>query len=269
MRRRDFLMLSAAAGIPAPFFGTRASASLPAGEIRKRLIVVSLRGGLDGLSAVVPHAESAYYRLRPAIAIPRPGEPGGALDLDGHFGLHPALAPLVPLWRERSLAFVHASGLPGATHSHFAARDAMDAFLRGLSASAEHAGIRLDLIESGGWDTHAAQGGTEGYLAARLRELGQGLAALRAGLGTAYAQTLILVMSEFGRSAGENVMGGTDHGHGNALWMLGGSVEGGKLHGEWPGLGGAALHDGHALAAPNDIRGVIAAALARLADTVV
>src|SRR6202789_3029986 len=77
---------------------------------KRRLVVVFLRGAVDGLNVVVPHGDSAYYDARPTLAIARPGQPGGALDLDGRFGLHPALAPLQPLWRERSLAFIHAAG---------------------------------------------------------------------------------------------------------------------------------------------------------------
>src|SRR5579863_1816606 len=82
---------------------------------KHRLIVVFLRGAVDGLNVVVPHGEPAYYDARPTIAIPREA----TLDLDGHFGLHPALAPLMDSWREGTLAFVHASGSPDATRSHF------------------------------------------------------------------------------------------------------------------------------------------------------
>ena len=71
-----------------------------------------LRGAVDGLNVVAPVADANYARLRPTIALARPGEDGGALDLDGYFGLHPALAPLLPLWEQKKLAFVHASGSP-------------------------------------------------------------------------------------------------------------------------------------------------------------
>ena len=79
-------------------------------KARKRLIVVFFRGAVDGLNVVVPYSEDAYYSARPSIAIPRPGENGGALRLDDHFGLHPALSSVMPLWEQRTLAFVHASG---------------------------------------------------------------------------------------------------------------------------------------------------------------
>src|SRR5262249_50963396 len=86
------------------------------------LVLVSLRGGVDALNAVVPHGDPDYYRLRPTLAIPGPKSPGAAtLDLDGFFGLHPALTPLLPLWEARELAVVHAVGWPGVSHSHFEA----------------------------------------------------------------------------------------------------------------------------------------------------
>lgn len=86
------------------------------------LVLISLRGGMDALNAVVPHGDPDYYRLRPTLAIPRPGSRGpAALDLDGFYGLHPALSPLLPLWERRELAIVHAVGWPGVSHSHFEA----------------------------------------------------------------------------------------------------------------------------------------------------
>jgi uncharacterized protein (DUF1501 family) len=96
---------------------------------RKTLVVVFQRGACDGLNTVVPHGERAYYAARPTIAIPAPR--GGAgkdsvLDLDGFFGLHPALAPFLPLWREGTLAAVHAVGSPDPTRSHFDAQDFME-----------------------------------------------------------------------------------------------------------------------------------------------
>jgi uncharacterized protein (DUF1501 family) len=85
------------------------------------LIVISLRGGADALNMLVPYREPDYYRLRPTLAVPAPGARGGAVDLDGAFGLHPRLAPLLPLYERGELAFVHAVGWPGDSHSHFEA----------------------------------------------------------------------------------------------------------------------------------------------------
>ena len=84
--------------------------------------MILLRGAVDGLNVVIPYADGAYYQERQSIAIAPPGKPDGALALDGHFGLHPALASLMPLWTERRLAFVHAAGSPDPTRSHFDAQ---------------------------------------------------------------------------------------------------------------------------------------------------
>ena len=95
----------------------------------KTLICLFQRGAADALNVVVPHGESAYYRLRPNIAIPRPALSAGAtgaIDLDGFFGLHPSLAPLKPLWDRGLLAPIHAVGSPSATRSHFDAQDYME-----------------------------------------------------------------------------------------------------------------------------------------------
>lgn len=90
------------------------------------LVVVFLRGAVDGLGVVVPYAEARYHELRPTLALPPPGREGGVLDLDGRFGLHPSLAPLLPLFRGERLAFVHATGSPDPTRSHFDAQDYME-----------------------------------------------------------------------------------------------------------------------------------------------
>src|SRR5438128_10385216 len=98
MRRRDFLLLSAGAAL-APL-GNPALAA-PSAAATQRLVVVLLRGAVDGLNVVVPYADDAYYAVRPSIAIAKPDTGDGAgLALDGHFALHPALAPLLPLWQE-------------------------------------------------------------------------------------------------------------------------------------------------------------------------
>lgn len=93
----------------------------------KSLVVLFLRGAVDGLDVIVPFGEPSYYRDRSSIALPRPSSSGGGLvDLDGFFGLHPALAPLEPLWRNREFGVVHAVGSPSATRSHFEAQDYME-----------------------------------------------------------------------------------------------------------------------------------------------
>ncbi len=92
----------------------------------KTLVCLFQRGAADGLNVVVPHGESAYYDMRPTIAIARPGQPAGAIDLDGFFGLHPSLASLKPLWDQKLLAPIHAVGSPSTSRSHFDAQDFME-----------------------------------------------------------------------------------------------------------------------------------------------
>jgi uncharacterized protein (DUF1501 family) len=377
MQRRDFLSAVAlGAGLVLPL-GRNAWAATAASPTSKKLVVVMLRGAVDGLNVVAPVGDENYLRLRPTIGLAAPGMEGGALDLDGYFGLHPALASLQPLWQQRKLAFVHASGSPDVTRSHFDAQDYMESgtpgrkntpdgwmnrlvatlpgsatpsrllgigpvmprILSGTAAAvnlpnvasaakadvldrpamaaafdqlyAGHARfgrayadgraahkevmaaaespemlaadrgaplpngfpddaarlaalmrkdpkIQLAFVALGGWDTHASQGAATGQLANRLAPLGQGLAVLAERLGPLFDDTVVLVMSEFGRTARENGNGGTDHGHGNVMWLLGGKVNGGKVHGEWEGIGDAALNEGRDLPVTTDFRSVLA-----------
>ncbi|HEY3776690.1 MAG TPA: DUF1501 domain-containing protein [Rhizomicrobium sp.] len=384
MRRRDFLRCSTAAG-GLSLFSFRQAAWAVQNKIAggERLVVVFLRGAVDGLNVVVPYTEEEYYSLRPNIAIARPGRTGGALDLDGHFGLHPALASLMSAWKERSLAFIHASGSPDESRSHFDAQAYMEAGTPGVRTTPDgwmnralaaipgrhvpteavnfgrsmprilqgampvasisphehgrgmgdapalgsavdivfdrlYAGsdpisiayregrqaqtqlmsdLSRDMIQAAGgapsakgfpedaarlcelmkqdptiqlaffglsgWDTHVREGAAEGQLAYHLKPLGEGLAQLRAGLGDIYARTVIIVISEFGRTARENGNGGTDHGHGNAMWVMGGPVRGGRVYGQWPGLEEDDLHEGRDLAVTTDFRSVIGDILGR------
>jgi uncharacterized protein (DUF1501 family) len=345
---------------------------------RKRLIVIFLRGAVDGLNIVVPYGESAYYQSRPRIAIPRPDQANGALDLDGHFGLNPNLAPILPLWKQGSLAFVHAAGSPDVTRSHFDAQDFMESGTPGIKSTSDgwmnrllgnlggnnpvqainvgatmprilsgprsvaslatgrgsvsfsaldrpqvasafdslyggndplsktyqegrsarktimedlsspdaemkaanngalsvngfagdaqrlarlmvrDANVQLGFLAVGGWDTHVNEAG---QLNNRLRQLAQGIATLAQTLGSIYSDTTIVVLSEFGRTVRENGNGGTDHGHGNAIWLAGGSVKGGKVYGQWPGLSSGQLYEGRDLMVTTDFREVISAVL--------
>lgn len=383
MNRRRFLLSTAISTglslLPLGRNGWAAIDSKPIGS--QRLVVIFLRGAVDGLNVVVPYGETAYYDGRPTIALAKPGEDGGVPDLDGYFGLHPALASLMPLWRQGALAFVHAAGSPDPTRSHFDAQDYMEsgtpgvkttpdgwmnrllaslpgphspteavsfgptlprifsgrmnvanlpmgraaarpmpldrpliaaefdrlyagdgpldrAYREGRSARSQllselqqdmkeadngaptpagfpadaqrlarliagNGNIRLAFLALGGWDTHVNQGAAQGQLANHLRPLGEGLAALAQGLGPEMRNTVILVMSEFGRTARENGNGGTDHGHGNAMWLMGGPVRGGKVYGDWPGLDGQGLYQGRDLAVTTDFRAVASAVAER------
>jgi uncharacterized protein (DUF1501 family) len=117
---------------------------------------------------------------------------------------------------------------------------------------------QLGFLAVSGWDTHANQGGISGQLAGFLLPFANGLAALAHSLGPAYAETTIVVISEFGRTVAQNGNAGTDHGHGNLMCLMGGPIAGGKIHGEWPGLDDAALYEGRDLAVVTDYRTVLA-----------
>ena len=351
-----------------------------AGPSPNRLVVVFMRGAVDGLSVVAPYRDAAYAPLRPTIALKPPGQEGGVLDLDGNFGLNPALSALMPLWQQRQLAFVHAAGSPDPSRSHFDAQAFMEsgtpgttgssgwmnrvlavlpgphgptegisfgptlplimkgsipvqtiedgrgankpsvldrpmvaqAFDRmyagsdvlsqsytqgqqarreiaadlgeeekaanngaplpgGFARNASHLAnlmvkdpsIQLAFMALGGWDTHVGQGNAKGKLANLLGPLGNGIATLAQGLGPVWQQTVVLVVSEFGRTVKENGGGGTDHGHGNVMWVAGGAVNGGRVYGDWPGLDTSHQYQGRDLAVTTDFRSVITPILER------
>jgi uncharacterized protein (DUF1501 family) len=383
--RRSFMKGGALAllalGAPPRFIVRTALAQARAAR-SKVLVVVFQRGAVDGLSMLVPHGDPEYYAARAGIAIDKPSGAGGALDLDGFFGLHPALSPLEPIWDERRLAAVHACGSPDATRSHFDAQDYMESgtpgvkstpdgwLARGLAATPEAApspfravalgpslprvlrgdagavamssiadfdvreaaaltgaltaskgfeslyeqgvrdllygtgretfdavkmlkaaapqrlqpangatyprgrfgdslrqiaqliradvGLEVAFADMNGWDTHAAQGGARGQLALRLGEFGAALAAFDRDLGARMRDVVVLTMSEFGRTVRENGNRGTDHGHGTAMFVIGGAVRGGQVLGRWPGLSREQLHEGRDLAVTTDFRSLFA-----------
>ncbi len=121
--------------------------------------------------------------------------------------------------------------------------------------------IRVAFLALGGWDTHVSQGAAEGQLAGHLRPLAEGLASFKDSLGPTYQDTTILVISEFGRTMHENGNAGTDHGHGNVMWVMGGQVRGGKVYGRWPGLQPGELYQERDLAITTDFRDPIAVVL--------
>ena len=118
-------------------------------------------------------------------------------------------------------------------------------------------GLEVAFAEAGGWDTHVNQGSSVGQLAGRLDDFARGIAALAKDLGDRMSDVVILTMSEFGRAVAENGNRGTDHGHGNAMMIIGGqNVRGGKVYGRWPGLAREQRYDGRDLAVTTDFRSV-------------
>jgi uncharacterized protein (DUF1501 family) len=384
--RRVFLRNSALAVVGTaaiPSFLTRAAyGSAEPGARTKRLVVIFQRGAADGLNIVVPHGERAYYDMRPTINIPRKD----VLDLDGFFGLHPAMASLQPLWNQRHLAIVHAAGSPDPTRSHFDAQDFMESgtpgmkatsdgwlnrTLHSLPASADNSafraialgpalpriltgseravavnnindfgvggrnpnatpiantfeamydqsvdsvlhgtgqetfdavkmlkaadpakykpapgadyprgrfgdslrqlaqlikanlGVQVAFADIGGWDHHVNEGSTQGQIANVLRDFSGSLSAFWIDLGDLADDTVVITMSEFGRTARENGNRGTDHGHANVMFVMGGPVKGGKVYGQWPGLDQSQLYEGRDLAVTTDFRRVLGEAVER------
>ena len=353
------------------------------GNRKKILVAIFQRGAVDGLNMVVPFGEPRYYELRPSIAIPKPdGSPNSAVDLDGFFGLHPALAPLKPMFDARHLAIVDAVGSPDPTRSHFDAQDYMESGTPGFHGAIDgwlnralpkessapsplraislgdtlarslrgnndavavrslndfqvhdtrgaatfesmyentldttlhgtgketfnavkvmqsiqkqpyvpanganygnggfgkslqqiaqlikaNVGVEVAFADIGGWDTHVNEVGgqpTNGQLANNLAQFGQALAAFYQDLGDRMEDVTLVTMSEFGRTVKENGDRGTDHGHANVMFVLGGDVRGGKIYGDWPGLQEEQLYDGRDLALTTDFRDVLSELVAR------
>jgi uncharacterized protein (DUF1501 family) len=117
-------------------------------------------------------------------------------------------------------------------------------------------GLEVAFAESGNWDHHVNEGAAVGQLAARLDDFGRGITALVRDLGERMQDVVILTMSEFGRAVAENGNRGTDHGHGNAMMVIGGGVRGGKVYGRWPGLAREQRYEGRDLAVTTDFRAV-------------
>lgn len=124
-------------------------------------------------------------------------------------------------------------------------------------------GVQVAFADIGGWDHHVNEGAAEGQLANVLRDFSQSLAAFWVDLGDLGEDTVVVTMSEFGRTARENGNRGTDHGHANVMFVLGGPVKGGKVYGRWPGLDQSQLYEGRDLALTTDFRQVIAEAVVR------
>jgi uncharacterized protein (DUF1501 family) len=348
------------------------------------LVVVFLRGAADVLNMIVPHGEDAYYQLRPTLGIPRPDDSNAkkeerAVDLDGFFGLHPTMQPLLRAWQSEQLAIIHACGAPDESRSHFKAMELMERGVddergpasgwigrhlatlntgnssplravgmgtrpqRSLSGSVPvsalrsiadfhlggdpralqqmrlalntvyqddvlgqdtlsimdtlqtldplkytasreaiypdtefgmalkqtamlikaNVGLEVSAIDVGGWDTHFAQGSAIGLMPNLMKDLAEGLAAFHSDMFDHMNNLTTVTMSEFGRRASENGSLGTDHGHGSMMMVLGGHVDGGKVHGEWPGMREGQLIGPGDLAVTTDYRDVLSEVLTK------
>jgi len=124
-------------------------------------------------------------------------------------------------------------------------------------------GVEVLFVDCGGWDNHVNEGGVQGQLSNLLRDLGQGLGAFHQDLGDRMQDIVFVTMSEFGRTAKENGNRGTDHGHANCMFIMGGDVKGGRVYGKWPGLDDHHLNEGRDLALTTDFRSVIGEILTR------
>jgi uncharacterized protein (DUF1501 family) len=124
-------------------------------------------------------------------------------------------------------------------------------------------GVQVAFADIGGWDHHVNEGSTQGQIANVLGEFSQSLSAFWTDLGDLAEDTVVVTMSEFGRTARENGNRGTDHGHANVMFVMGGPVKGGKVYGRWPGLDQSQLYEGRDLAVTTDFRQVLGEAVAR------
>jgi uncharacterized protein (DUF1501 family) len=122
-------------------------------------------------------------------------------------------------------------------------------------------GPSVAVFDTSGWDTHFNEGGAQGQLRARLSALDQGLSALREALGPVWSRTVVLLATEFGRTAAANGTRGTDHGTGAAAFLLGGAVAGGRVRADWPGLSAAALYQNRDLRPTCDLRQIVKSVL--------
>lgn len=332
-----------------------------------RLVVIILRGAMDGLDVVRPYGDLNLNRLRPIL---RGGGDPGAMDLDGFYALHPAAAPLMPLWQAGELAFAQAVSTPYRTkRSHFDGQDMLEAGVNSLQSARRDgwlnrmlqnmSGVKSDTAYSigldrmnlmvgqapvsdwspdinvklspqgqrlldvvmhddplfqsakdealailtslagssmpihtememggemmsmagakagsegriaefaadrlrgdsriaafslGGWDTHLDQ---HKSIRRALSRLSDTILRLRLGLGPIWENTTVIAMTEFGRTAAENGSRGTDHGTGGMAVLAGGAVRGGKVYGDWPGLGESNLYEGRDLLPTRDVR---------------
>jgi uncharacterized protein (DUF1501 family) len=172
----------------------------------------------------------------------------------------PARSALAAVRTASTLAATTYKPAGGAVYPEGALGDALQDVARLVKADV---GLQIACVDEGDWDMHAGLGRSDrGWMFEQLTELGAALAAFATDLGPDLGRVTLVTLSEFGRRVGENASGGVDHGHGNAVLLLGGGVNGGRVHGTWPGLSDAALVDGD-LAGTTDYRQILAEVLSK------
>ncbi len=217
--------------------------------------------------AVTPQLPRTLLGKAPALALgplPQFGVRGGSASLPGAFAEEYLASPDERLRTQGREAFDAVRMLKSAVSPTYQPAPGADyprsAFGNSLREIAQlvkaDVGVQVAFAEVGGWDTHVNQGAAIGQLAARLDDFARGLAALTADLDDRLDDVVIVTMSEFGRTVKQNGNGGTDHGHGNAMFVIGGDVRGGRVLGRWPGLLPDQLYDGRDLAVTTDFRDV-------------
>jgi uncharacterized protein (DUF1501 family) len=178
----------------------------------KTVVAIFQRGAVDGLNMIIPYGEQVYYSARPTIAVPRPGAEGGAIDLDGFFGLHPSLVSLSPYFKDHSLAMIHAAGSPDTTRSHFDAQDFMESGTPGVKSTED------------GFLSRAVGSKKETAVSPlRAVALSPAMPRILSGNAGAVAMTNI---SQFGIRGGANVSGGFESMYAEAVaGTLGGTAK--------------------------------------------
>ncbi len=223
-------------------------------------------GWLNRLLGVLPQSEAKAIAISATVPMALRGAhpvdsyapsnlPQASDDLIQRVGmLYDGDAQLHQLWGEAMNTRALAGDLTGDNGRNAANTGALAAK---LLAPAD--GARIAMIETGGWDTHAGQ---RGRLAAQLKGLDGMIAALQTGLGPQWAETLVVVATEFGRTAAVNGTGGTDHGTASCAMLLGGAVRGGRVLADWPGLAPGALYEGRDLKPTTQLDALIGGAVA-------
>jgi uncharacterized protein (DUF1501 family) len=223
-----------------------------------RLLTIVLRGALDGLAAVAPVGDPNWVALRGEHALTLDGKTP-ALPIDGFFALHPAMPNLHRMFVAREAIVVHACATPYRERSHLGGQRMLESWLTRLQevVSTQPRGPRVGVLMFDGWDTHYNQGTANGRLAQLLGALDSALAVVKTSIGPAWRESVVVVTTEFGRTAHINEGAGTDHGTGTLALLAGGALKGGRVIADWPGLRPADLYESRDLKATTDLRAVL------------